>query len=463
VSHWAAICLPLHDHSSISRKNCELTWESSLDLGWAKIYGLDDYLGVNDDQWEWVIVSYDLCWLLFQWSVIVLNWLPPRTLLLFAGTSFTVLSVLLSLTTNFAILCVLRGLLGATQGCLAGVIPLYISLLYRQQELAVRNALYLSGSILATPAAPWVSMLAWKLSSMLPLEDLDDQWRSLFVFQSVIGGLVAVWAWKRIPRSPLRAHYFSQDEEEIALIRLSEFQGVRNSSSDYCPDHKARSIFQNYLIHVLIAIFCLNNLTFAPMTVFLRIDQTMLYSFTPVYLPASIYRLGYGAWISQLLCAPPYIGALLMVLWVARMSDREGGPSMHLISISASISAIGFAPMIFLRNESLATWIRYLCMIPTAMGFYCVMMLVTTAALTLSRNKFGRTLSLALVQGIGQWIPSFGGRLYPPELYPLYVKGMVVATCAAFSIALLSAILGCHSRDKAEHLEDSHGRLSRET
>jgi hypothetical protein len=410
----------------------EINQYCGLGIGWAKVSGLDTYLGADDDDWEWIVVSFDVAWLACQWSGLSLLWLSPRTLMLSAITIWTLAAGCECFSPDFATACALRAVSGSAQGCLTGVIPFYISLFYRENDLPVRLGLYMSGSILATPLAGWLSMLVLKIVDDVGLSDIT-RWRYLFFVEMLISGLVTAWMWRRLPASPDHAGCSIKYDECASLERNSQSYPRRETKPTYTRRREAQAALSRPIPYFLLSIFCLNSMTFMPMTVFLRIGGTTMYSYMPVYLPATVFSMGYSPNVSQSLYAPPYILAVAAMMVTVRFWT---GRTLGQLAWLVLPSAIAFNCLAVLKDGPTSTWVRYLCLVPIAMSYFNTLLIVFTTAT--SGTKFERLFCLSLIQGVGQWVPTFGMRLYPPESYPFYRTGMLIAGIAELSIGGLA-------------------------
>lgn len=47
-------------------------------IGNAKTAGLDSDLGLNDSQWAWVLNSFYICYVLFEWTTILWKLFPAH-------------------------------------------------------------------------------------------------------------------------------------------------------------------------------------------------------------------------------------------------------------------------------------------------------------------------------------------------------------------------------------------------
>ena len=144
--------------------------------------------------------------------------------------------------------------------------------------------------------------------------------------------------------------------------------------------------------------------------------------------------MGYSAIMSQALTAPPYLFSFLMVLLIAKLSDKYRSRGLY-ISISAVLAAFGYTMMSISGAARWPNTVRYIFVFPTCAGFFSAITIIITWNLNNQNSDSEKGIALAILNIIGQCGPLIGAQLYPRSDGPYYVKGMTI--CAAFMCGVL--------------------------
>ena len=145
--------------------------------------------------------------------------------------------------------------------------------------------------------------------------------------------------------------------------------------------------------------------------------------------------MGYSAIMSQALTAPPYLFSFLMVLLIAKLSDKHRSRGLY-ISISATSAALGYAMMSISGAARWPNIVRYVFVFPTCAGFFSAITIIITWNLNNQSSDARKGIALAILNVIGQCGPLIGAQLYPRSDGPYYVRGMAI--CAVFMCGVLA-------------------------
>lgn len=188
------------------------------DIGNAAIAGLREDLNMSPSQYQWLLTSFYITYILFEWMTLMYRLVPPHIYISLCVLSWGLIASFQALVTSFSALVFLRALLGISEAAVSPGIPFYLSFFYKREELAFRTGLIVSAAPLATSFA---SSLAWvivKLSSNGPIAP----WRSLFLVEGFPSVIVAVFAWVIVPDGPGKARYLTHRERKVAKLRLKQ-------------------------------------------------------------------------------------------------------------------------------------------------------------------------------------------------------------------------------------------------
>ena len=403
--------------SSLLSSTSALANNSLIDIGNAKIAGLDLDLNLNSNRYEWVITAFYIAYISFEWMSILWKIIPAHIYITAIVLSWGLVASLQSIATSFAGLIVLRILLGIGEAGFTGI-PFYLSFFFKREELALRTGFFISAAPLATSFA---STLAWAIIALGKHSPIAS-WRLLFLLEGFPSVLVAVIAWHIIPDSPSTAHYLTKREKRVARLRL------RKSKPSHAKEPKGlnvREMLSTILdpkTYLTASMFFLTNLAFSSL---------------PVFLPTIIHEMGHSVRVSQALSAPPYLLAFLCVLLTAYLSDKHASRSPFII-FHALLSALGYVLICISGVYGWSNWFRYACVYPAAVGFFSVITIVITWTINNQESESKQGAGFAVLQVIGQCGPLVGTRLYPEEEAPYYVRGMGVCAGAMVVVTFLA-------------------------
>lgn len=412
-----------------------------IDIGNAKIAGLDRDLDLDSAKYEWVITAFYIAYICFEWMSVLWKIVPAHIYVTAIVLSWGIVASLQSITTSFAGLLVLRTLLGIGEAGFTGI-PFYLSFFFKREELALRTGFFISAAPLATSFA---STLAWaiiKLGKNCPIAP----WRLLFLLEGFPSVLVAVVSWHTIPDGPSTASYLTRREKKVARLRLRK---ERHSTTPGKSGLNFREMLEtisdpkSYLTAVMF--FCTN----------------MAFSSMPVFLPTIIHEMGHSVLVSQALSAPPYLVSFVVVIITAYLSDRRQSRAYFVI-FHALLSGFGYGFMALAGARGWSHWWRYVGIYPAAIGFFSVITIIITWTINNQESESKQGTGFAILQLIGQCGPLVGTRLYPTKDAPLYTSGMSVCAGAMVFVAFLALILRWYLGRLNRRAGKGYGKISEE-
>ncbi|KAL8965447.1 MAG: hypothetical protein Q9183_003849 [Haloplaca sp. 2 TL-2023] len=383
-------------------------------IGNARIAGVSEDLDLTSDQYEWVLRSFYITYVLFEWMPILYTVLTPSTYIALCVFFWGIIASLQALATSYASLCILRLLLGISEAAFSPGVPVYLAFFYKRDELAYRIGLFISAAPLATSFA---SSLAWLITKVGERSSIAP-WRLLFLVEGLPSVVVSVFAWFYVPDSPGEAKYLSKRERRVAVLRLKE------GKPKVKHEHTDRRFQWNEIWEALKDPKCY-------LTALMFCSCNVAFSSLPVFLPTIINDMGYSALRSQILSAPPYLLAFFIVLSTASLSDRYENRSLF-ICFHAFLAAFGYTAIAIAGMfEAGPTW-RYLGVYPAASGFFSAVTLLITWTINNQESDAKKGTGVAILNVIGQLGPFIGTALYPESDKPFYVRGMTA--CALFML-----------------------------
>jgi MFS family permease len=408
----SSMCFPLP---------CDLYYSDSYeDIGNARIAGMDVDLDLHSNQYEWVLTSFYITYILFEWMSLLWKIIPAHIYMSIIVLSWGITSSLQALSTSFVSLIILRILLGIGEAGFTGI-PYFLSFFYKKEELALRTGLFISAAPLATSFA---SSLAWAILKFGENGPIAP-WRLLFLLEGFPSVFIAVLAWHIVPDGPAKAKYLSKRERKVARLRLRRRQGEPASRGNGL---KWKEVLQTVLDPK------------AYLTAFMLLLTNMAFASMPAFLPTIIRSMGHSSVTSQALSAPPYLLSWVIVILTAYLSDRLRSRSTFIV-FHALLSASGYLVLALAGPFGLGLWWRYAAIYPAAIGFFSVITIIITWAINNQESESKQGAGFAMLQLIGQCGPLIGTRLYPDKDAPYYTPGMASCAAAMVGVAILAVIL----------------------
>jgi MFS family permease len=399
-------------------------------IGNARLAGLVDDLHLSSNDYEWLLTSFYLMYILFEWMTICYQLFPAHIYISCCVCAWGIVASLQAIVTNFQALVVLRALLGVGEAAFVGI-PIYLSRFFLREELAFRTGLFISAAPLATSFA---SSLAYAIMSLGDITGGVAKWRLLFLIEGFPACLIAIWAWDWLPDGPESGiSWLTPREQEIAALRMRSEAGSSSTSSGRSPRHK-QPFRWSHITDTL-----RDPKAWLAATIFFACN--VAFSSMPVFLPTIVSAMGFSARVSQGLSAPPFLFAFVVVLGTAVLSDRMRDRS-RLLMAHACLAALGYSTLI-LPGIGLdpGPVIRYMAVFPICAGFFSAVTLLITWIVNNQRSDEGKGAGVALLNVIGQMGPLLGTRLYPDHEGPFYLRGMAVCATAMISAAMLTGLL----------------------
>ncbi|KAK3721072.1 hypothetical protein LTR37_003362 [Vermiconidia calcicola] len=409
-----------------------LSFLDRSNIGNAKIAGLTDDLDLSDNQYDWLLTTFYITYILFEWMTLCFKIFPPHIYIACCVCAWGVLASLQSLATSWTYLLVLRAFLGIGEAAFVGI-PFYLSFFFRREELALRVGLFIAAAPLATTFA---SSLAWAIVRFGDNTGIAS-WRLLFLVEGFPACVVAVWSWFWIPDSPSTARWLNARERKIATLRMRQESFVNTVSEKAgtqanVPRHKRKfrwtevvKTLRDPKSYLTAGMFFCCNVAFSSM---------------PVFLPTIVNSMGFSRLASQGLSAPPFLFAFVAVLLTAFVSDRFKSRSIPMM-FHALLALSGYILAAVGGIMHAGPTLRYLAVFPICAGFFSAVTIVITWTVNNQASDEGKGTGMAVLNVIGQMGPLVGTRLYPDHDAPYYVTGMSVCAGAMLMVFILAFAL----------------------
>ncbi|KAK0736553.1 major facilitator superfamily domain-containing protein [Apiosordaria backusii] len=421
-------------------------------IGNAKIEGLQEDLGLTDDQYNWCLTAFFFTYAAFEVpSNLMLKKVRPSIWLPAIMVAWGVVMTLMGIVHNFTGLLTARIFLGVAEAGLFPGVAYYLTNWYKREEMQLRQAMFFSA---ASIAGAFSGLLAFAIGKMSGVGGLHG-WQWIFILEGIATVLVAIWAFFTLHDFPDTATFLTEEERAFVVFRLKyQGQSKRNESEvsrsmvAQADDFKWKYVKQAFLdwqiwvnIFVYWGIVC------------------PLYGIS-LFLPTIIRTLGYQSSTAQLMTVPIYITAAILAVIVAYFSDRVGRRSPFII-VPLLIMVVGFTMCIASGNPRVVyggVFIAACAIYPAFPGVIS----------WLSNNLAGslkRSVGMAVQIGVGNLGGAMASNFYRAKDAPRYQlgHGLELGFIGAGIVASLTLLVGYSSANKRRERKIEEGALSQYT
>ncbi|KAF8421249.1 major facilitator superfamily domain-containing protein [Tirmania nivea] len=412
-----------------------LSFLDRSNIGNARIAGMEEDLNLTGDQYEWLLTSFYITYITFEWLTLLWRIVPAHKHITFCVAGWGLVASIQALAWNWGSMMFLRALLGVFEAAYGPGVPFYLSFFYRREELALRAGLFISAAPLATAYAGTLAYLITSIPSPLA------PWRVLLITEGFPSLIVAVIAWYWIPDSPGEQRWLGRREREIARRRVMVVRdGEEDEEWDDGETGGVAGLEEKRGIkwgEVWMVLGDVKNW----ITSLMFFSCNVGFSSLPVYLPTILNDMGYTRLQSQALSAPPYLLAFLSVILTTYLSDRHRSRSMFIIT-HALIAFLGylFLAVSPLTLTSGSIW-GYLAIYPIAIGVFSAVSLVIPWALNNQDTVSKQGAGMVVLGVVGQMGPLVGTRVYPRDGTGNNRLGMGLCAVALAVVAVAAGTL----------------------
>lgn len=200
-------------------------------IGAARLKGLQKDLNLNDTQYATCLSILYVGYILMQVpSNMFINRIQrPSLYIACAMTVWGLISTLSGIAKDFKDLVVIRFFLGFVEAAFLPGALLILSKWYTRRELTTRNALLFCGNLISNAFSSLVA--AGVLSNMQGVLG-HAAWRWLFFIEGAATMFIAISAAFILPDLPTNARGFTEEEKQVAQLRMLEDVGEADTDSN---------------------------------------------------------------------------------------------------------------------------------------------------------------------------------------------------------------------------------------
>ncbi|KAL2200817.1 major facilitator superfamily domain-containing protein [Corynascus similis CBS 632.67] len=413
-------------------------------IGNAKIEGLQETLGLTDDQYNWCLTAFFFTYAAFEVpSNLMLKKVRPSIWLPAIMVAWGIVMTLMGIVHNYAGLLSARIFLGVTEAGLFPGVAYYLTNWYKREEIQLRQAMFFSA---ASVAGAFSGLLAFAIGKMDGIGGLHG-WQWIFILEGIATVIVAAIAFFALFDFPETATFLTEEERAFVIYRL-KYQGQSDdpnreqiAQADEFKWRYVKDAFLDWQIWVNIVVYwgvvC------------------PLYGIS-LFLPTIIRELGYQSSQAQLMTVPIYITAAIIAVIAAWCSDRLGRRSPFILGFLL-IMAVGFA-MCIGTDPKEHPRVVYGGVFLAACAIYPAFPGVIA---WLSNNLSGslkRSVGMAIQIGVGNLGGAMASNFYRAKDAPRYIlgHGLELGFIGGGIIASIILVVGytAQNRKRARRIEE---------
>ncbi|POR35094.1 Alkaline phosphatase [Tolypocladium paradoxum] len=385
-------------------------------IGNAKTAGAQDALGLDSTQWAWVLNSFYICYVVFEWTTMFWNIFPAHVYVSVLCVCWGAAAMSSGAARSMAELAVTRCFLGVFEATFGAGAPYFLSMLYKRRELGFRMSFLLGMSPLANTFA---SSLAYGITQ---IRASLEPWRLLFIIEGSLTVLFAPVVYFFLIDSPAKARFLTDEDRVLAIERLQLKDSTANDGVRWTQVVAGFTDYKNY-VHSLIH-FCAN------------------YSFAALsnFLPTIVQDMGHDPVTAQGLTAPAYFAAFLLCVLASYVSDRFGRRGL-VVAGTAAMGVVGYGLLAGIRDENRAG-ARYAGVWLAACGVFPALSINVTWILNNQGGDSKKGAGLAIFLTLGQCSSFISSVVFPRGDGPFYTKGCAIGGGLTGLIVILA--LGMH-------------------
>ncbi|KAI6113703.1 MFS general substrate transporter [Pisolithus thermaeus] len=302
-----------------------------------------------------------------------------------------------------------RFFLGFSEAVYYPGVLLMLSRWYKRDELGLRMAYFTGGSSLANAFG---SLIASGVLAIMDGKLGYQAWRWLFFCEGGLTCMIAASAFFVVPDFPTTpAFWLTSEERMLAQKRMEEeLTGIDHDSIKVVEGSGLTEALTDWKVWWLAIALAILNIALS-------------YSF---FFPTLAATMGFSPTITLLLCAPPWIVALLTSFCVMSHSDRTGDRFWHIVG-PVSTGIIGFVMAI----TSTDTLTRYLSLFFMAQISVSYIVLLAWVSNSIPESSSRRAVGIAFANTLSSISNIASPYVWPAAWGPSYVNSFLICILTA--------------------------------
>jgi len=370
-------------------------------MGNAKLQGVQkDLMGGSDTKFSIALSCFYIAYIIFNVpGNIMAKVLSPSNAVTIAALIWGTASTLQAAAFNFPGIIVCRLFIGIGEAGFGPVVPLYYSIWYKREEIAIRNAFFIGCGALA---GAFGGLIAYGVS-FVKGSSVGATWKILFLIEGLPTIVLALIIFLFLPNRPETSKYLTEEERIVITKRLgtSHSGGIHTKKFQWSGFRRAITDYKIYMCGV---IYLGANLTLASNSGF---------------LPTIIKSLGYSDANAQLYTVPPYACAFVSMILTSFISDRIRCRGLFVGGVMM-LSCTGWIILLAVVDNQHA---RYFATFLVVMGSFSAIPLTLSWVSNNCGNESQRAVEIGMLNTIGQCFAILASFIFPSTEKPYWHKG----------------------------------------
>ncbi|TFK77220.1 MFS general substrate transporter [Pluteus cervinus] len=368
-------------------------------IGNARLYGFQEDIGINDNQYLIALTVFFFPYSLFEpVSNVVLRRLRPSIWLSSMMFMWGVVMTLHGTIRNYGGLITLRVLLGLFEAGMYPGIVFYISSWYTRSEMGLRVAIFFSS---ATVAGAFSGLLAAAIANMDGIGGKPG-WAWIFILEglaTIVLAIVSFWVIQDFPDTAK----FLTDEERVFIVRRLQDDMKFSAGGETFKAHYVWKSLSDWK-------------TWIAMGIYMGFDGP-LYAFS-LFLPSIINQLGFQATEANLLSVPVYAWGCFLTCIIGFLGDRIGG--RYRINLCLlGIGLVAYIILIISRSPALS----YFSVFLAVSAIYPTIPNSVAWVANNVEGSYKRSVTLGMAIGFGNLNGAVTANIYRASDKPWYRLG----------------------------------------
>ncbi|KAF3810049.1 putative transporter [Colletotrichum gloeosporioides] len=363
-------------------------------IGNVKVAGLLDDIGATEQQFSTAVSLFFVTYVPVEVpAVILVKRFEPRFVLTILCIIWSVTTIANGLLKNIGGLYACRLVLGACQGGLFPSLNMYLTMVYKRDELAKRTSYLVSCTALS---GAFGGLLAYGLLQMDGVGGYAG-WRWVYIVEGAFSILCAFAVWFGLPSDIRKAYFLNENERQLMEVRHQE-------RLDYMGSEELD--WQEIKLAFLDAKTWLSAWT--------QFCQNILTNGFGTFLPSILRAMGHGTLAANYLTIPVYCLGALAFFTFAFLSDKYGKCGFFLFGTNI-LGAVGYAILIGVSNNAVKYFACFVCTIAVynGTGLNLAWLNVNMAP------QYRRATAIGIQQTIGNSAGAVAGQIYRSSPYLL--------------------------------------------
>lgn len=347
----------------------------------ARLGGLQQDLDISNTQYSTCLSILYVGYILMQVpSNIIINRISRPSLYIAAAMLlWGLISTLSGSVSNFGGMIAVRFFIGFVEAAFLPGALLILSKWYTKRELTKRNAILFCGNLISNAFSALVG--AAVLSNMEGVLG-HRAWRWLYWIEGAATMAIAIGAAFILPDLPHNSRGFTQEERDLAMLRMTEDFGEADvDSAEQSPLAGLYMCLKDYKIYLMMFAFTAYVIGLSFNAFFPSLTQTLGFSYIPTLLMSS----------------PPWLFACIVSFIVAWDSDRTQEKFWHMVGPIVG-GLVGF----IISMSTLNVAARYVALFLQASSYAGFIVFYSWISSSFPRPPAKRAVAIALVNAFSQ-------------------------------------------------------------